>query len=173
MLNDDPNRRTSYISTIQIGSFLDPSGILLNMSLDDAPYTRWNDPTKTCEYALRSIRYQVIYTALGSIDHVVAFVESLHLSEFDRVVNQRFAIQFTSLTDINITKSLKNNNLVPRSRSGNPGYIFESVTLGGVLTTVGNGSQTFVDARVQGLSVMYTVDGSCETAVPEATVSPI
>jgi len=128
---------------------------------------------RTCNYALKSIRYEIIYTALGSIENVIAYIDSLHLSELDTSIDQRFAVQFTSLTDDNITKKLKNNNLVPRSRSGNPGYIFESVTLGGILNNAGNSSQIFVDRRVQGLSLMNTIDGSCETAVPEAVVSCI
>jgi hypothetical protein len=169
----DPIQRELWMNTIQVVSLLDSTGASINYTHVDTPFTQWNESSKTCENALKSIRYEFTYTPFGSIHQVMASIESFHVSELATKVSQRFSIQFTSTVDSSINKTWSNNNIVPRSRSGNPGYKFESITLGGVQRTgiIQNISRTYMDSKIQGLSVMSLVDGNCETALPEVTAS--
>eukprot|EP00518_Triparma_eleuthera_P003744 CAMPEP_0182453286 /NCGR_PEP_ID=MMETSP1319-20130603/411_1 /TAXON_ID=172717 /ORGANISM="Bolidomonas pacifica, Strain RCC208" /LENGTH=696 /DNA_ID=CAMNT_0024651201 /DNA_START=102 /DNA_END=2192 /DNA_ORIENTATION=+ len=115
----------------------------------------------TCSNALKSLCYEIVYDVDFKITAVNARIELADVdSSSATFVEQDFSVEFSTMSFPNSALSLDNNNLVNRTRSGNPGYIMGRPVLGG---RVHPGESKAVLANVKGMQVMSSVNGECDT----------
>lgn len=101
-------------------------------SYDNSKGSFYDIGTTTCKQALKSVCYEVEYDADFEITSVRARLALEDISASTEFVEQKFTIEFYSIgTPTANDLSLANNNLVNRTRSGNPGYIFDRPVLAG------------------------------------------
>lgn len=96
-------------------------------------------------------------------------VTDLLINSTDSVstVEQSWSVSFTSTAAV--TRSSSAGNLVNRTRSGNPGYLFGRPVLAGFQST--SGSSSAITMQYPGLSLAaVTVSGLCTDAMADVTV---
>ena len=148
---------------ISIKSFKDSSGNV-STDIDNIPHpASWDASFATCVNALKSLKYYVTYNQTSILD-VSVEVETIDVAQEAPKVKQSFAIEFVPIEVESSQRSYAKNNLITRTRSGNPGYIHGEPTLG-ARSHDGNEAASHVIAQKAGFTVMDTgVGGQCSSS---------
>ncbi|GMH62948.1 hypothetical protein TL16_g03591 [Triparma laevis f. inornata] len=125
--------------------------------------TTWDAGTTTCQNALKSLCYEITYSNDFKIIGVAArlVVEDIAEASTTTYFDQSYSVEFHYTGAPNTALSITNNNMVNRTRSGNPGYIFGRPVLAGKEHPA---SSAAVLADVSGLQIMSGVNGECDTS---------
>jgi len=129
---------------------------------DSAQGSIWD--SGVCKQALKSICYEVRYDANFEIVEIGARLELVDITIGGSIYfEQSYSIEFIGIAPPANAASLENNNFVNRTRSGNPGYIFERPVLAG---RVHPSETKAVLAASKGFQIMSAPTGECDTATP-------
>ena len=167
---------TDALHSIRIAKFTDSSGVIISTDLEDVPNkTMWDESSRTCTNALKSMTYNVRYnhTAIHDISVEVETIDLLMDGSSNRgELQQEFAVNFIPIELQSSERSLDNNNVITRNRSGNPGYIVGAPVLGAMSPTDANHTASYVIAQRAGLTVMDTgLVGQCSSSSTTGSVS--
>ena len=170
------------LESIRIAKFTNSSGsVVLANDLEDMPphqsITVRDESTQTCTNALKKMTYNIRYNHTSIIDISVELetndiVENSETSS--QQLQQMFAVNFIPDEVHSLERSQEQNNLITRTKSGNPGYIIGSPTLGAISpsSTTNNSTASFVIAQRAGFTIMDTgLVGQCGTSSPTGSVS--
>ena len=87
-------------------------------------------------------------------------------------IQQQFAVNFIPEEVESSERSHSQNNIITRTRSGNPGYIVGAPTLGALSPDDTNHTASYVIAQRAGFTIMDTgLLGQCNTSSPTGLVS--
>ena len=166
---------TDALDSIRIAKFTDSSGVI-STDLEDVPdKTTWDDSSRTCTNALKSMTYNVRYnhTAIHDISVEIETIDMIiDGSSTGGELQQEFAVNFIPIELESSERSRDNNNVITRIRSGNPGYIVGAPVLGAMSPTDVNHTASYVIAQRAGLAVMDTgLVGQCSTSSTTGSVS--
>ena len=168
---------TDALGSIRIAKFTDSSGVITSSTdLEDVPNnTMWDESSRTCTNALKSMTYNVRYnhTAIDDISVEIETIDILMDGSSTRgELQQEFAVNFIPIELQSSERSLDNNNVITRNRSGNPGYIVGAPVLGAMSPTDVNHTASYVIAQRAGLTVMDTgLVGQCNSSSTTGSVS--
>ena len=174
---------TNDLESIRVAKFINSSGgVLLTGDLEDVPphqtTTVWDETTQTCKNALKKMTYNIQYNHTSIIDISVE-LETIDIVEdqsaSSQQIQQTFAVNFIPDELDSSERSQEQNNLITRTKSGNPGYIIGSPTLGAISpssTTNHSTALSYVVAQRAGFTIMDTgLVGQCATSSPTGSVS--
>ena len=176
---------TNSLESIRIAKFTNSSGsVLLTDDLEDMPphqsITAWEESTQTCTNALKQMTYNIRYNHTSIIDVSVELetIDIVEDSETSQQLQQTFAINFIPDEVGSSERSQEQNNLITRTKSGNPGYIIGSPTLGAISpSSTANHNSTalsYVVAQRAGFTIMDTGSvGRCDASSPTGSVSSV
>ena len=139
--------------------------------------TAWDESTQTCTNALKKMTYKIRYNHTSIIDISVDLetIDIVEDSETSQQLQQTFAVNFIPDEVESLERSHEQNNLITRTKSGNPGYIIGLPTLGAISpdsTTNHSAALSYVLAQRAGFTVMDTgLVGQCATSSPTGSVS--
>jgi hypothetical protein len=128
--------------------------------------TAWDGAS--CNNAVLGVSYSITYDENFFITAVVGYVTTGTITAglaTSESVPQTFSVAFTqTVPDATVDeRSIDTNNLLPRLRSGNPGYIDGLPVLGGHKRTNIYPAVDIIDSWITGLPVMSSADGKCDT----------
>jgi len=178
----EKSKGSSTLESIRIAKFTNSShGIVLADDLEDIllhqTTTAWDESTQTCTNALKQMTYNIRYNHTSIIDISVELetMDIVENSETSQQLQQTFAINFIPDEVESSERSQEQNNLITRTKSGNPGYIIGSPTLGAFSpssTTNHSTALSYVIAQRSGFTIMDTgLVGHCGTSSPTGSVS--
>ena len=173
---------TSHLESIRIAKFTNSSEITLTGDdLEEMPphqtRTTWDESTQTCTSALKKMTYNIRYNHTSIIDISVELetIDIVEGSGTSQQIEQTFAVNFIPDEVETSERSQEQNNLITRTKSGNPGYIIGSPTLGAMSpssTTNNSTASSYVIAQRAGFTIMDTgLVGRCDTSSPTGSVS--
>jgi len=174
---------TNTLESIRIAKFTNSSGsVVLTDEVEEMPphqsTTVWDESTQTCTNALKKMAYNIRFNHTSIIDISVE-LETIDIVEdqsaSSQQLQQTFAVNFIPDELESSERSHGQNNLITRAKSGNPGYIIGSPTLGAISpssTTNHSAASSYVIAQRAGFTIMDTgLIGRCDTSSPTGSVS--
>ena len=157
-------QNTAYANAPTLTDFLNVDIIKVEYAgtYDNSQGSIWDAGTTTCKQALKSICYEVRYDANFEILEIGARLELADVTATG-FIEQAYSIEFIGISSPANGYSLASNNFVNRTRSGNPGYIFERPVLGG---RIHPDNDKAIMAASKGFQVMSAPTGECDIADP-------
>jgi len=171
---------TNTLDSIRIAKFTNSSGgVLLTNDLENLlPHqtTTWDESTQTCTNALKKMTYNIRFNHTSIIDTVeLETIDIVEDQSTSQQLQQTFAVNFIPDEVESSERSHEQNNLITRTKSGNPGYIIGSHTLGAISpssSTNNSSALSYVIAQKAGFTIMDTgLVGQCDTSSPTGSVS--
>lgn len=174
---------TDTLESIRIAKFTNSShGIVLADDLEEMPVhqtrTTWDESAQTCTNALKQLTYNIRYNHTSIVDISVE-LETIDIvddpSSASQQLQQMFAVNFIPAEVESSERSQEQNNLITRTKSGNPGYIIGSPALGAISpNSTTNQASSYVIAQRAGFTIMDTgLVGQCDTSSPTGSVSVV
>lgn len=118
-----------------------------------------------CRNALSEISYTFVYSGESRILSAYADLVLTDVPSTATSLKQRFSVSYVSNAEVE--RKSDDANVVNRTRSGNPGYIFGRPVL------AGKNHETYVSPRVDGLAILgASGDTSCEGSGATRVVVP-
>ena len=173
---------TNTLESIRIAKFINSSGSETDDDHEEVlPHqsiTAWDESTQTCTNALKTMAYNIRYNHTSIIDISVE-LETIDIVDDQSTSSQRlkqeFAVNFIPDEVESSERSQEQNNLITRTKSGNPGYMIGSPTLGAISpssTTNHSTALSYVVAQRAGFTIMDTgLVGQCDTSSQTGSVS--
>ena len=157
-------QNTAYSQSPDMTTFTNVGIIKVDYSgtYDNAQGAFYDIGSTTCKQALKSICYEVRYDANFEIVSIGARLELIDVAATG-YFEQSYTVEFIGITPPANGASLASNNFVNRTRSGNPGYIFERPVLGGRIHPE---EPKAVMASSKGFQIMSAPTGECNVADP-------
>ena len=170
---------TNTLESISIAKFTNFSGsiVLADDPEVETQSTIWVESTQTCTNALKQMTYKIRYNHTSIIDISVELetIDIVEDSETSQQLQQTFAVNFIPDELESSYRSQEQNNLITRTKSGNPGYIIGSPTLGAISpssTTNHSAASSYVVAQRAGFTIMDAgLVGQCGASSPTGSVS--
>jgi hypothetical protein len=155
---------TAYAQAPTLTDFLNVGIIKVDYAgtYDASQGSDWDTGTSTCKQALKSICYEVRYDANFEIVEIGARLELVDVTATG-FFEQSYSIEFIGISPPANGYSLASNNFVNRTRSGNPGYIFERPVLGG---RIHPDESKAIMAASKGFQIMSAPTGECDVSDP-------
>ena len=172
---------TNDLESIRVAKFTNSSGgIVSTDDIEEIPphqtRTTWQESAQTCTNALKKMKYNIQYNHTSIVDISVE-LETIDIvddpSSASQQLQQMFAVNFILAEVESSERSQEQNNLITRTKSGNPGYIIGSPTLGAISpNSTTNQASSYVIAQRAGFTIMDTgLVGQCDTSSPTGSVS--
>ena len=165
-LNGDPYI-TMYVEAKKGSVMKNFNSNILQVDIRNKMSATWDDISKVCNNAMRSLTYNVIYNQTAIIDISIE-VETVNIGIDEAALMQEFAIHFIPTEAQNILD--ESIEVSVTKRSGNPGYIPGMPTLGATSQSL-NETVSHVLTQKNGFTAMGTgVGGKCSSSSPTGSI---